>query len=540
MYFPVQATRPSEVPMHRSTRYRQHRRPGPVPGRYLWMALLALALAACQREPPPDAREHTEAVDLQVMSFNIEWGGGHVRFDSVTEAIRQSGADIVGIQEAEGNLRRLAQSLGWHYNERNYVVSRFPLIDPPGGEGRYLLVEVAPGRAVALANVHLPSDPYGPYWVRDGRDLDEVLALERQARLPKIGPTLEALPPLAVQGMPVFLTGDFNAPSHRDWTAAAVGTRQHLLYAVDWPVSQALEQAGFRDAWRAVHPDPLSAPGLTWFAGRPAIETWNPGPDEPLDRIDFIWSAGPAEAVTARLVGEPGGPGVEVAVAPWPSDHRAVLVRFRATPAPLPRLVAASQQVHALGEVIPIRRHDPAGQPGQLVVTRTDEGGGVRMVKTLAVAAGQSELQLDSAELGTGWFQLILSDIQHRRVARNDFWVRDPAAPITVQVSGQDFQVGQPVPVSWHNGPGYRNDWLGIFPAGAPADSEQPLAFAYLRARSAGGLLLQAETVEYSWPLPEDAQGWPLPPGRYVARLLMDDSFQVLAQSDPFTVTPAP
>ena len=46
------------------------------------------------------------------------------------------------------------------------LASRF--VDPPGANGAYVLAEVATGRFVAVSNVHLLSDPYGPYWVRDG------------------------------------------------------------------------------------------------------------------------------------------------------------------------------------------------------------------------------------------------------------------------------------------------------------------------------------------------------------------------------------
>ena len=73
--------------------------------------------------------------------------------------------------------------------------------------------------------------------------------------------------------------GDFNAPSHLDYTAAVVGTRDYVKYVVEWPVSKAVEAAGFRDSWRDVHPDPLKSLGLTWWAARPKVDGWNPGPN---------------------------------------------------------------------------------------------------------------------------------------------------------------------------------------------------------------------------------------------------------------------
>ncbi|MBW1844002.1 MAG: endonuclease/exonuclease/phosphatase family protein, partial [Deltaproteobacteria bacterium] len=107
-------------------------------------------IAACE---PGDRQAADQPVELRVMSFNIEWGGAKISFANVVEAIRLSGADIVGIQEAEGNLKRLAADLDWNYNLRNYVISRFPLIEPPGADGRYVYVEVEPGKIVAIANV---------------------------------------------------------------------------------------------------------------------------------------------------------------------------------------------------------------------------------------------------------------------------------------------------------------------------------------------------------------------------------------------------
>jgi hypothetical protein len=84
--------------------------------------------------------------DVTVMSFNVWLGGDVVDFGKVGEVIRSSGADIVGLQEAEGNTRRVAQALGWPYwSDRLHVVSRFPLVDPPGAGGEYVSPRSARG-----------------------------------------------------------------------------------------------------------------------------------------------------------------------------------------------------------------------------------------------------------------------------------------------------------------------------------------------------------------------------------------------------------
>ena len=137
------------------------------------------------------------------MTFNVWLGGDVVDFGKVIETIQASGADIVGLQEPEGNTRRIAAALGWPYwSDRLHVVSRYPLIDPPEARGEYVLAQIRPGEVFALANVHLTSDPYGPYAVRDGRPLARVLALERRTRLPEIRAELRALRPATRRGHP--------------------------------------------------------------------------------------------------------------------------------------------------------------------------------------------------------------------------------------------------------------------------------------------------------------------------------------------------
>ena len=156
------------------------------------VALLTLASVAMAPSPAAaaPARSGHNAVELSVMTFNIFYGGDELdfgtgdfcevadgcdeTFEAVVATVLASGADVVGLQEAERNTRRLAEALGWHYDERNHVISRFPLIDPPGADGVYAFVEVSPGRVVAIANLHLTSDPYGPYAVRDGASAGEV------------------------------------------------------------------------------------------------------------------------------------------------------------------------------------------------------------------------------------------------------------------------------------------------------------------------------------------------------------------------------
>lgn len=118
-----------------------------------------------------------------------------------------------------------------------------------------------------------------------------------------------------------MLVGDFNVPSHLDWTAEAAPLRGGYG-PVPWPVTLAAEAAGLRDSYREAHPDPVRDPGTTW-------SPVNPEP-EPQDRIDYVLYAGSGLRVldsTTLVTGEPR-PEPHVAGNAWPSDHAAVVTTF--------------------------------------------------------------------------------------------------------------------------------------------------------------------------------------------------------------------
>ena len=471
-----------------------------------------------------DSPAATETVSLRVMSFNIEWGGTHVRFASISEAIRAADADIVGIQEAEGNLARLAGDLGWYYNLRNYVISRYPLIDPADAGGKYVLIEVSPGKVIAMGNVHLPSSPSGAAWLRAGRTAAEVVAMERRIRLPKIEPFIEELAGFAGDGMPVILSGDFNTPSHQDWTEATIGRFPHRDHAVIWPVTAAVAAAGFRDSFRYIHQNPVTHPGFTWWAARPAIPEYNPTDESRRSRIDFLWYDGPAKVSGSRIVGEADTPEVTVSVTPWPSDHRAVVSDLDVIPTPMPLVVAAERRVHTVGK--PLRFFYRNRTPrGSLVVER-HSGGEITTERRIGTASDLGTLQLPDAFLHPGRYQVLLQDDAGGEVSRNDFWVVAPDAKPSIEIAGQRFANGEPLPLAWQNAPGNRHDWVGVFEATGP-DERRFLTWGYVDARSSGEMQLSSATAE---------EGWPLPPGRYVVRLLLDDGFGLLAESAPFFV----
>ena len=68
---------------------------------------------------------------------------------------------------------------------------------------------------------------------------------------------------IRAERLPVFLTGDFNEPSHLDWTTAAANAKLCPL-PVTWPSSKAVVDAGFVDAYEWVEaPNTI---GMSQFA----------------------------------------------------------------------------------------------------------------------------------------------------------------------------------------------------------------------------------------------------------------------------------
>ncbi len=470
----------------------------------------------------------TAPIELKVAEFNIEYGGTHVSFDKVVQAIRRGGADVVGIEEAQTHIPRLARALGWPYfSTRLQIVSTYPLIDPPGGDGVYLFVEVAPGEVVAMENVHLPSNPYGPFRIKQGATRAEVVDLERRVRLPAIRPSLRVARDLVNQGIPVVLTGDFNAPSWQDWTSEMVGVRYQIRYPVKWPVSLAVERAGFVDSYREVHPDPKHDPGLTWWAARPEVLGGYPNHTAPQDRIDFVYAAGAVETTDSIVVGERGSPLSDVGVEPWPSDHRSVVSTFEVTPGVPPVFVAVDRRLVEVGRDVGVTFHAPGtagehvkivpagGDPAADALADQPTGGGTDGTLTFATDT-----------LSAGGYEAVLLDGSGTGLSRISFWVEEPGTAPEISTGKGTYAVSEPIDVSWRFAPGERWDWVGIYKRGRDPHVAYYLLWAYTRSTIEGALTLDKD----------DHGPWPIPTGRYSVYLLADDGYKLLAGA-PFEIT---
>ncbi len=305
---------------------------------------------------------------LRVMTFNILQGGGGAanvgfndsffggsRIDELAAIIRLADADIVGVQEdcASDDLLR---ALGDKWHRVGSIYSRLPLSKV--SVAPYLAIaktELAKDRTVTLVNCHWlpPKNGYGPDLaqaeIKAHPELSDPVAMASriiERCSVSAGPrgydaTLRPLQTAIGHDESAILTGDFNEPSHLDWTQRFANegtdrwvgnpTGSPLRFAVEWPGSKRLASIGMLDSYRVVHPNEVERMGVTWT---PSYPENTPGrrkySDQVLDRIDRIYHFGETlYPVAAEIVGEDASTSDIVFPGMWPSDHRAVVIDFQ-------------------------------------------------------------------------------------------------------------------------------------------------------------------------------------------------------------------
>ncbi|MER7499682.1 endonuclease/exonuclease/phosphatase family protein [Nonomuraea pusilla] len=288
--------------------------------------------------------------ELKALSWNLWHGGSQVRNgrEKQLKFLLEQDVDVVGVQESSGvAVRELGEALGWDYYQAGAdvgILSRYPITargPEPSASGLpvsnvRVRLDERRGTELAVWNAHLGYTPYGPYDACFGKMPVERL-LEREAQSKRTG-QIEGImramaPELEASGRsPVLLMGDFNAPSHLDWTDA---NRRCGYGDVPWPTSVAPAEAGMLDTYRVAHPDPAADPGITWspiyktFTGGYGHDS-HAGEPEPQDRIDFIHVKGDLSVLSSEAVveGTPRPiPGHQDNA--WTSDHAAVLTVFK-------------------------------------------------------------------------------------------------------------------------------------------------------------------------------------------------------------------
>ncbi len=282
------------------------------------VVLIALAIG-------PFAAVVADEPALRVMTWNL-WKGGRQDGDEigprkVIETIRDSGAEIVALQETYGSGERIAEALEYHFHPRGTnvsILSRHRIVEDLSVFEEFkcvgALIELPDDRRVAFFSIWLPYA--AEIWEAGTRDLaapERMLAAcaPSAVDLAAIREAIDRrLSDPKYAGVPIVIAGDFNSMSHLDYAAVA---RDDYRIEIDWPTSHLLVDAGYRDAWRECRPT----------IDRSADRTWTPRfPEQEQDRIDFVYyRGGSLRSVGAQRIDDhPEG---------FPSDHAAVTVDFR-------------------------------------------------------------------------------------------------------------------------------------------------------------------------------------------------------------------
>ncbi len=254
---------------------------------------------------------------LNLMTWNI-WHGGRRRGKiigplQVIDFIKETNTDIIMMQETYGSGPLIADALGYYFylaSANISIISKYPIektwIEYHELWSGIASIRLSENQRINLASIWLH---YLPGWSSDSRKPDatpeKLIAGEQKNRHREIKEILKELKPQIDRAdeVPLIIGGDFNSPSHLDWVQSKKEWHNNLT--VDWPVSIEMNNAGFRDSFREMHPDldyassSMSAEKLSW-------------------RIDYIYYKGrKLKAISSDMHFKYKGV--------WPSDHPAVI-----------------------------------------------------------------------------------------------------------------------------------------------------------------------------------------------------------------------
>ncbi len=296
---------------------------------------------------------------LRVLVWNAWRGGNEVDQgpEKVLAVVRAVDPDLVLMQESYDIAderptlgRWIAAELGW--NAHQGTSPHLCVISRHGFEAEYFhdawhgvgaRITDPAGREFLAWSIWLDYRGYLPYALRDDPSLTDAELLkcesERSGRLDEVRALLAAVGAEAARApeLPVLVGGDFNTPSHLDWTLDTARVYRHRR-SLDLPVSLEMSDAGFTDAFRAVHPNPVQRPGITWT---PLFRGSGQDAEACFDRIDrlYVRPGSRTDAPALHPVGAQTLPevweydGLPVRERRFPSDHAALVVELEWTEA---------------------------------------------------------------------------------------------------------------------------------------------------------------------------------------------------------------
>ncbi len=317
--------------------------------------------------------------DIRALQFNV-WQEGTVvpkGFDAIADEVIRAKADLVAFSEVRNYngtdfsqriIEALAERGVKYYGAKSYdsgLIARYPISDYQAlypvkddhGSITKAIVNVD-GVEIAFYSAHLDYLNCSYYDVRgyDGSsweklekpqtNVDTLLAIgERSMRDDAIKVFLADAKQEIKQGRQIILGGDFNEPSHLDWTKGTAQLYDHHGVVIHWTCSTLLTEAGFVDSYRKLYPNPIMHTGFTYPSANKDMPinrlTWAPKSDE-RERIDFIYYypnprikvlrsiiLGSDYSISRSKEVKEEGDEFMLPLGVWPSDHKALLTTFR-------------------------------------------------------------------------------------------------------------------------------------------------------------------------------------------------------------------
>jgi len=179
----------------------------------------------------------TPESDFSVMTWNI-WHGGRedgekVGPQKVIRVIKNSGADIIAMQETYGSGELISEALGFNFLPRGTnvsIMSRFPILEDISVFHEFkcvgAIIQLPDKTPLAFYSIWLPYD--AEIWAvgtREGKSKEELLAACASS-----ASDLEQILTLAKAKLaesnygdaPIIIAGDFNSMSHLDYSDDAI------------------------------------------------------------------------------------------------------------------------------------------------------------------------------------------------------------------------------------------------------------------------------------------------------------------------------
>ncbi|MDN5201055.1 endonuclease/exonuclease/phosphatase family protein [Fulvivirgaceae bacterium BMA10] len=263
---------------------------------------------------PELAKEPVKTLNL--MAWNI-WHGGRrhgreIGPQQVIDFIKDTGTDIVMMQETYGSGALIADALGYYFylaSTNISVMSKYPIAETKAPYDAFRLgftsIQLSQNQKINLASLWIH---YLPAWRNDSNDpqatAEKLIAGEGKTRHKEIKEIIALLQPEINKAdeTPLIIGGDFNSPSHKDWGGETKDWHNGLI--VEWPVSKVMTSAGFKDSFREIRSD-LNYESATMTPKRLTY------------RIDYIYYIGEKlQAIDSDMHFKYKGI--------WPSDHPAV------------------------------------------------------------------------------------------------------------------------------------------------------------------------------------------------------------------------